>query len=127
LSPTSSFTITPTPSISPTFTVSPTWGFLQQEKLIKVRGLYPNPFSDKLQVYYTLRVDAAVNMDVYNVAGEPIWTRQVAALAGANLLPWAGENAAGGRCATGVYVLHFRASGVDGTNEDFWEQAAIAR
>jgi thiazole synthase ThiGH ThiG subunit len=36
---------------------------VQQDKLIKVQGIYPNPFSDRVRVYYTLRVDAAVAME----------------------------------------------------------------
>jgi hypothetical protein len=101
--------------------------FFQQDRLIKVKGLYPNPFSDKLGVYYTLRVDAAVKMTVYNVAGEPIWKVEQGGKNGKNLLTWAGENESGGRCASGVYLLHLQAIGVDGSTDDFWERAAASR
>jgi hypothetical protein len=127
-------TATQSPSFTetPSFTVSPTRSpttdrFYAQDSLIKVRGLYPNPFSDKLRVYYTLRVDAAVKMSVYNVAGEPIWSTQLAGKAGKNEVVWAGENEGGGRCASGAYVLRLEARGIDGTEDGFWERAAIQR
>jgi flagellar hook assembly protein FlgD len=112
--------------VSPTITPT-TDRFYAQDKLIKVRGLYPNPFSDKLRVYYTLRVASDVKMHVYNVAGEPIWTFNVSAKAGKNEIVWAGENESGGRCATGAYVLRLEAKGVDGTEDSFWERAAVSR
>jgi hypothetical protein len=100
---------------------------VQQDKLIKVQGIYPNPFSDRVRVYYTLRVDAAVAMDVFNVAGEPIQTVSQPGKAGVNELLWDGTSSQGGRCATGVYILHLKADGVDHTHDGFWETAVIAR
>lgn len=142
LTPTRSFsytaTFTPTPSITlswtvtPSFSVSPTRSptsdhFYQQDRLIQVRGLYPNPFKDVLRVYYTLRVDAAVKLAIYNVAGEPIDTVAVAGKAGKNEVVWPGINSSGGRCASGTYILRLVADGVDGTEDAFWERAAAVR
>jgi hypothetical protein len=123
LSPTS--TPTATPVLSPSETPLPR--FFQQERLIRVRGLYPNPFSDRLRVYFTLRVDADVTLKVYNVAGEPIQTVDLPAKAGKNEIVWLGDNQAGGRVASGTYILRFQAWGIDGTQEDFWERAAVSR
>lgn len=127
LTPSPSQTFTQTPVLSPTPTRTPGLNFLQQGRLIQLKGLYPNPFSDVLKIYITLRVDSDVTLDIYNVAGEPIQQLRQASNAGKNLLEWKGENAGGGRCATGVYVLHLQAQGVDGTKDDFWERAAVAR
>jgi hypothetical protein len=126
------WTLSPSFTETPTFTVSPTITptndrFYQQESLIKVRGLYPNPFSDHLGIFYTLRVDAHVVCNIYNVAGEPIKKMEADAKAGKNLMTWLGENDAGGRCATGIYILHLDAAGIDHTVDGFWERAAIAR
>jgi hypothetical protein len=133
-SPTSTPTVTPSPSFSetpsppPSPSASVTYDrFFQQERLIKLRGLYPNPFSLRLRIYYTLRVDARVALRIYNVAGEPIRVLEMEGRAGKNELEWFGDNASGGRCASGAYLLHLQAQGVDGTVDDFWEQAAIAR
>ena len=130
--------VTATPTVSPSFTVSPTFSvsptitptvdrFFQLDKLIKVEGLYPNPFSDKLGVYFLLRVDAAVKFAVYNVAGEPIWKTSMAGKAGKNLLFWEGVNDAGGRCASGVYVLRLDATGLDQSTDGYWARAAAVR
>jgi len=112
--------------VSPTVTETSD-RFYQQDKLIKVRGLYPNPFSDKLQIYYTLRVDAQCKLTVYNVAGEPIKSIPISGTAGKNLCVWYGDNESGGRCASGAYVLRFDAKGIDGTEDSFWERAACSR
>lgn len=95
--------------------------------MIQVRGLYPNPFSERLRVYFTLRVPAAVRCHVYDVAGEPIRVVEMAGRAGKNELVWEGDNGDGGRCASGTYLLHLEAWGVDGTEEGFWERAAVSR
>jgi hypothetical protein len=112
--------------VSPT--ISPTSDrFFQQETLIKVRGLYPNPFSDRLRIYYTLRVQAHVVCTIYDVAGEPIRRMETEGAAGKNEMVWLGDNENGGRCASGTYVLHLDAEGVDHTVDGFWERAAISR
>lgn len=114
----------PDPGLSPTPTPV---RFMQQVDLVQVHGLYPNPFVDVLNVYFTLRVDAAVTLAIYDVAGEPIRRIQMDGHAGKNLLPWAGINESGGRCASGVYQLRLLAKGVDGTEGSFWARAAAAR
>jgi hypothetical protein len=120
-------TISPTPSISPTFSASPTKIFFNQDRLLQLRGLYPNPFSDTVRAYYTVRVDAQVAMDVYNVAGEPIWSTRSNPGAGKSEFVWDGTNGSQAHCASGVYLLHFRATGVDNTTDDVWAEAVIAR
>jgi hypothetical protein len=135
---TSSFTgtVTPTatqtpyysPTESPTITLTGTRpAVVDQDKLIMVRGIYPNPFSDRVKVYYTLRADAKVEMQIYNVAGEPIQMIPQDGLAGVNQLVWDGISSQGGRCASGVYVLHLKAEAVDNTRDGFWDTAVIAR
>lgn len=111
-----------TPTLNPTVA-----HFFQQSHLIQVRGLYPNPFVEHVTVYFTLRVPAAVRCHIYDVAGEPIKTLEMAGIVGPNTLQWLGENGDGGRCASGTYLLHLEASGVDGTQEGFWERAAVSR
>jgi hypothetical protein len=133
-SPTDTPTLTPSPSItpsfsaSPSFTVSPTkQPFEQQERLLKLQGLYPNPFSDHLTAYFTLRVAADVVMTTYNVAGEPLWNTSVSLNPGKNVILWDGSNGSGGRCASGAYLLRFTASGKDRTTDEVWDRAVIVR
>ncbi len=127
VSPTPSPTVTETPTISPTPSISPTSAPYKQQRLILVKGVYPNPFSNKAHIYYTLRVDAYVRLTIYNVAGEYIRTEEAAGALGKNLLVWEGINSDGSRCASGVYILHFKAKGSDNVEEDFWETAVVAR
>jgi len=121
--------VTPTPSISPTFTISPTKAiqFYQQPELIRERGVYPNPFTDRVRLYFTLRVDAQAKLHIYNVAGEPILSLESAGKAGANEIIWQGLNEIGARCASGVYILNLRAEGVDGSAGGYWTNVVITR
>lgn len=85
------------------------------------------PFEDTLHIFITLRVDAALDLRVYDVAGEPLWSTRVQAWAGKNLVDWSGINANGARCAAGAYVLRLSARGIDGTSDEVWERAVIMR
>jgi uncharacterized repeat protein (TIGR01451 family) len=122
-------TITPTPSISPTFSASPTRmiAFYQQEELLKEHGLYPNPFSDQVRVFFTLRTAAEARLAIYNVAGEPIVHLSRDLPAGKNEILWDGSNDGGARCASGVYLLRLEATGLDGTSGSYWTSAVIQR
>jgi len=127
LSASTTLTITATFTVGPSATPTPTRAFFQQASLILARGLYPNPFQEHLRIWYTLRVDAQVNLGVYNVAGEPVCRLEQAGKAGSNVLVWDGSNANGARCASGAYILRCTAEGVDGTRDSFWERAAVQR
>ena len=91
------------------------------------KGLYPNPFSEVLHVFFLLRVDARVSLAIYDVAGEPLYHLEIQGRAGKNVMDWAGVNAAGGRCASGVYVLRVSAQGADGSQDGFWDKAVAVR
>jgi hypothetical protein len=96
-------------------------------RLILLKGVYPNPFSEDCKIYFLLRNPADVTMTVYNVAGEII-VKQVASLAaGVNIQVWEGKNEAGGRCASGVYLVKVKAQNVQGEHDEFWATVAIAR
>lgn len=130
-SPTVSLTLTLSPSftVSPSFTASPTkaTNFYQQPELVKERGIYPNPFSDRARIYFTLRVASDAKLTIYNVAGEPIFTQSYPSTAGKNEILWDGINEAGSRCASGVYILRLDAQGYDGTSGHYWASLAIQR
>lgn len=121
--------ITLTPSVSATFTISPTPAikFYQQSDLIKERGIYPNPFTDRAKIFFTLRVQAVAKLYVYNVAGEPLFVREYPGVAGPNLIDWDGVNNDGARCASGVYILRLQAQGVDHSTGGYWATVSIQR
>ena len=131
VTPTVSLTHTRTPSftVTPTFSASPTWfqAVYQQPVLLQQKAAYPNPFSDTAHLYFQLRVAAEVTVDVYNVAGEVIYTRQVPCQAGPNVVTWQGVSNYGGRCATGIYIVAVKAGGVDGSQGSYWTSLACTR
>jgi hypothetical protein len=94
---------------------------------VEEHGVYPNPFSDRAHLYFTLRSPAQARVDVYNIAGEPIASLSQACAAGKNDLLWDGSNGNGGRCASGVYVLRVHADGMDGTTGSYWSSVVIQR
>lgn len=101
--------------------------FYQQPELIKEKGVYPNPFSDKARFYFMLRVDAVAKLIIYNVAGEVVYVKEAAGKAGPNELIWEGLNDLGGRCATGIYVVNLKAEGIDRSTGGYWTHVVIMR
>jgi hypothetical protein len=102
--------------------------FYQQAPVVVDKGIYPNPFSDQAKIFIYLRVDAHLTLQFYNVAGEPVYRMEADGVAGPNNpLIWRGVNEVGARCASGVYILHLAATGVDQTHGDFWADLVIMR
>jgi hypothetical protein len=138
---TPSFTVTPTfshsPTITLTYTVTPTFTItrtftitktpVDQPALVKVRGIYPNPFRDQAAVWFTLTEDAKMTLGIYNVAGELVDTISQQGYAGSNIIPWKGENSSGGRVASGVYILRLEGMTSYGLANVAWNQAVVAR
>lgn len=116
-----------TPYVSPTISPSAVIDFYQQPELIKERGIYPNPFVETAHIYFNLRVDATVKLYIYNVAGEVIFIKDYPFKTGPEEILWDGINELGGRCASGVYILHLKATGVDRSSGGYWTQVAIQR
>lgn len=101
--------------------------FYQQPDLIEERGVYPNPFSDRVHLYFTLRVDSAAKLIIYNVAGEVVYVLARDLKAGPQELLWEGINDVGSRCSSGVYIVDLKASGADGSAGGYWTNVAIVR
>lgn len=101
--------------------------FYQQPELIKERGVYPNPFKDRVRIFFALRVGAEVALGIYNVAGEPIFTKSYACKAGVNEIIWEGLNEVAQKCASGVYLVRARAEGLDRSSGSFWTTVVIVR
>jgi hypothetical protein len=80
-----------------------------------------------VRLYFTLRVDAYTKLVIYNVAGEPIITKDYNGKFGANEMVWEGLNELGARCSSGVYIIHLMAEGVDGSAGGYWTNVVIAR
>jgi hypothetical protein len=131
-SPTDTATVTPSASITPTFSVSPTFTEtrtpIEQGTLIEIRAIYPTPFKEEATLYYYLRKPATVKLAVYDVAGEPVHMRDLGLISpGKQAVVWKGDNDAGGRCASGAYVVRMDAKATDDEKGDAWARAAISR
>ncbi len=95
---------------------------------MEVRGVYPNPARQKVNVYVTLTEAANIQLQIYNVAGEPVFEQPLeAALKGDHVLVWQGANRDGTRVASGIYILRLTATGSSGAVLTRWTQAVISR
>ena len=116
---TSSPTSSPSPTISPTFTPGP------GPPLSHVVA-YPNPFSERLWIGFTLGAAASVEFVAFNVAGEEVYRQTQAYPQGTQLWPWDGVNIGGQRLASGIYLLRLKANGDVGWDSE-WVTVALVR
>ena len=75
-------------------------------------GVHPNPFNPQTTIAYDLAVGGYVELAVYDVKGALV-RRLVSEVrpAGRHQVVWNGEDDAGGRVASGVYVARYIAGG----------------
>jgi hypothetical protein len=66
-------------------------------------------------------------MVIFDVAGELILKQAVPGASGFNQVVWGGVNSAGGRLASGTYLVRFRAVTDYGAEDDFWVMPVIRR
>lgn len=72
---------------------------------------FPNPFNPKTQIKYQLSESGPVNIAVYDVLGKKVRTLiSQNQSAGSYHVYWHGENAAGQKVATGIYVIVLKAN-----------------
>ncbi|MBN2354482.1 PQQ-binding-like beta-propeller repeat protein [candidate division KSB1 bacterium] len=83
---------------------------LQSHKIPKTSILYapyPNPFNSDVQIKYDLNRMQSVRVDIYNLLGKKVFTRQEkAAPAGSHCYCWNGKNLLGKDVPSGVYYIH---------------------
>ena len=71
---------------------------------------YPNPFSTKTAIGYTLQEDVQVTLRVYNLLGQKVVTLVDAfEKEGIKFVVWDGRNAAGGAVSNGTYLYRLTA------------------
>jgi hypothetical protein len=77
---------------------------------------YPNPFNLETQMRYTVAEDRAVQIQVFNLQGQKIFTlvnefkRQ-----GSYVLTWSGKDNLGRKVPSGIYFLHMQAGSFKAT------------
>lgn len=78
----------------------------------------PNPFNPRTVVEFVVAVRGGATLRVYNVRGELVRTLHDGVLeAGEHSFVWNGEDEAGGRVSSGVYLVSAITSGFDATRK----------
>ena len=71
---------------------------------IKLFGNHPNPFNPKTDIVFQVLNQANIEVSVYNVYGQKIWTKNIGLVdRGVYSIPWHGENTTGESVVSGVY------------------------
>ena len=71
---------------------------------IKLFGNHPNPFNPKTDIVFQVLNQANVEISIYNVYGQKIWTKNIGSVdRGIYNVPWRGNNTAGEPVVSGVY------------------------
>jgi hypothetical protein len=77
---------------------------------------WPNPFSERVQLSFTLSVETPVRMDVFDVDGRRVRSHPESHLSpGPTMLTWDGRTDEGRRARAGIYFLQATGPGVDVT------------
>jgi hypothetical protein len=70
---------------------------------------YPNPFNPSTTISYSLKDDAKVVLEVYNIKGQLVKTLAGGLMSkGKHSIVWEGKDNAGTQCASGIYLYKLR-------------------
>lgn len=79
-----------------------------------ISGIHPNPFNPSTEIAFMLPVTGAVQLDIYDAKGALVRRLVDGALpAGRHTVAWDGDDDAGRRAASGVFVARMRSGGAD--------------
>ena len=99
-----SLTIDPENWVLKTVSVNKTEDDLRDIPLtFEVEQNFPNPFNPKTSIPFTLPENATVNLEIFNVIGEKIYTESKEFTTGYHVIIWNGVSNQGNRVPTGVY------------------------
>ena len=74
--------------------------------------LYPNPAKNTpILIEYGLSVAATVDVEIYDVLGNRVWTANYSDGAGIQMHPWDLRNSSGKKVGSGVYLVRVKANG----------------
>lgn len=113
VTPTVTATPTRTATLTPTITATPT--MVPPHLTLTSVTNYPNPFANQTALVYDVTAPADVTIKIYTISGELIRTMMSLngdippAVTGRNSAIWTGENDAGQRAASGVYIYRINA------------------
>ena len=83
----------------------PTQANSTEPKEIAVNGNFPNPFNPKTTIKFSLSSGGAVNLDIYNIAGQKVRDLLMDSLpSGNHNIIWDGCNNDGRKVSSGVYI-----------------------
>jgi len=106
--------------------------FVQTSETFDVRDfyIYPNPIRDRNGTYitFTLTSPAKVDINIYTIAGTPIWKSGEMMLSrGFHKIRWNGRDLDGDYPANGLYFLTLNVEGLNGVKIKKIEKILIAR
>jgi flagellar hook assembly protein FlgD len=91
---------------------------LDSDALESSLALFPNPAKNTdATIQYTLATAATVDIEIFNILGEKIYTVSVSGSQGTNSQTWDLKNKSGGRVGSGLYLVRIKASGTGGAAE----------
>ena len=76
---------------------------------VTIHSLYPNPFNPTTTISYTLKQASNVNIEIYNIIGQKVYTKDLAQQsAGSHNFTWDGVNNRNSRVASGLYLFRIK-------------------
>lgn len=76
-----------------------------QSPALQVLQLYPNPFTQSVNIEYNLKQSSPVEIQIYNLKGQLVRNWQGTHQSGKNSIVWDGRDVSGKAAGSGVYLL----------------------
>jgi hypothetical protein len=73
---------------------------------------FPNPFNPETNIYYTLKENSIVTLEIYDILGRKVKSLLIQQLQNGGLynVKWDGTNYSGNRAASGIYIYTLKAN-----------------
>jgi hypothetical protein len=80
---------------------------------------FPNPFNPETNIYYSLKENSLVTLEIFDILGRKIKTLLNNELQDAGLqnITWNGTNSSGIRAASGIYIYQLKANNYTGSKK----------
>jgi hypothetical protein len=96
--------------------------------LLKLLGVYPNPFSDYCHITYWLSRDADIEIRIWDVSGELVVVRsKIQGIKGNNYFLWDRKNRRDLEAASGVFIYRILATTQEGESASAMDKLAIVK
>ena len=83
---------------------------LEKTEMSLLTSVYPNPFTDALNIRFYSSENDLAKIKVTDVTGRPVFDADIVTTKGINEWQWSGADASGSIQNSGVYILHLQTS-----------------